>query len=67
MSSPSAFPSPQLSVMKGELGEAEEFLHQALRLSHRSDNRKAIVYTYSMVRLRGAGGAALAALPLAPR
>lgn len=38
--------------MKGELGEAEEFLHQALRLSHRSDNRKAIVYTYSMVRGR---------------
>ena len=38
--------------MKGELGEAEQVLHQALRLSHQSDNRKAIVYTYSMVGLR---------------
>uniref|UniRef100_A0A663MFB1 Tetratricopeptide repeat protein 19, mitochondrial n=1 Tax=Athene cunicularia TaxID=194338 RepID=A0A663MFB1_ATHCN len=41
---------PQLSVMKGELGEAERVLHQALRLSHQADNRKAIVYTYSMVK-----------------
>uniref|UniRef100_A0A8C3JR40 Tetratricopeptide repeat protein 19, mitochondrial n=1 Tax=Calidris pygmaea TaxID=425635 RepID=A0A8C3JR40_9CHAR len=49
-SAPWAFPSsPQLSVMKGELGEAERVLHQALRLSHQSDNRKAIIYTYSMV------------------
>uniref|UniRef100_A0A663FDV9 Tetratricopeptide repeat domain 19 n=1 Tax=Aquila chrysaetos chrysaetos TaxID=223781 RepID=A0A663FDV9_AQUCH len=39
----------KLSVMKGELGEAERVLHQALRLSHQSDNRKAIVYTYSMM------------------
>ncbi|XP_071621008.1 tetratricopeptide repeat protein 19, mitochondrial isoform X2 [Heliangelus exortis] len=39
----------KLSVMKGELAEAERVLHQALRLSHRSDNRKAIVYTYSMM------------------
>uniref|UniRef100_A0A8C3JR66 Tetratricopeptide repeat protein 19, mitochondrial n=1 Tax=Calidris pygmaea TaxID=425635 RepID=A0A8C3JR66_9CHAR len=47
---PWAFPSsPQLSVMKGELGEAERVLHQALRLSHQSDNRKAIIYTYSML------------------
>ncbi|XP_052659066.1 tetratricopeptide repeat protein 19, mitochondrial isoform X1 [Harpia harpyja] len=38
----------KLSVMKGELGEAERVLHQALRLSHQSDNRKAIAYTYSM-------------------
>ncbi|XP_010192573.1 PREDICTED: tetratricopeptide repeat protein 19, mitochondrial, partial [Mesitornis unicolor] len=37
-----------LSVIKGELGEAEHLLHQALRLSHQSDNRKAIVYAYSM-------------------
>uniref|UniRef100_A0A8C6NFD6 Uncharacterized protein n=1 Tax=Melopsittacus undulatus TaxID=13146 RepID=A0A8C6NFD6_MELUD len=43
--------SPQLSVMKGELGEADKLLHEALRLSHQSDNRKAITYTYSMVRL----------------
>uniref|UniRef100_A0A8C3JR00 Tetratricopeptide repeat protein 19, mitochondrial n=1 Tax=Calidris pygmaea TaxID=425635 RepID=A0A8C3JR00_9CHAR len=41
----------KLSVMKGELGEAERVLHQALRLSHQSDNRKAIIYTYSMVGL----------------
>ncbi|XP_061868070.1 tetratricopeptide repeat protein 19, mitochondrial isoform X5 [Colius striatus] len=40
---------PQLSVMKGELGEAERLLHQALRLSHESDNRRAIIYTYSMM------------------
>uniref|UniRef100_A0A8C4UZY9 Tetratricopeptide repeat protein 19, mitochondrial n=1 Tax=Falco tinnunculus TaxID=100819 RepID=A0A8C4UZY9_FALTI len=39
----------KLSVMKGELGEAEQLLHRALRLSHRSDNRQAIVYTYSMM------------------
>ncbi|NXD82766.1 TTC19 protein, partial [Halcyon senegalensis] len=39
----------KLSVMKGELEEAEKILHQALRLSHQSDNRKAIVYTYSMM------------------
>ncbi|XP_052659067.1 tetratricopeptide repeat protein 19, mitochondrial isoform X2 [Harpia harpyja] len=39
----------KLSVMKGELGEAERVLHQALRLSHQSDNRKAIAYTYSMM------------------
>ncbi|NWT42127.1 TTC19 protein, partial [Chroicocephalus maculipennis] len=39
----------KLSVMKGELGEADRLLHQALRLSHQADNRKAIVYTYSMV------------------
>ncbi|XP_042647503.1 tetratricopeptide repeat protein 19, mitochondrial isoform X2 [Tyto alba] len=39
----------KLSVMKGELGEAEQVLHQALRLSQQSENRKAIVYTYSMM------------------
>ncbi|NXW31203.1 TTC19 protein, partial [Phaetusa simplex] len=39
----------KLSVMKGELGEADRLLHQALRLSHQADNRKAIVYTYSMM------------------
>ncbi|XP_062478360.1 tetratricopeptide repeat protein 19, mitochondrial isoform X1 [Pezoporus occidentalis] len=39
----------KLSVMKGELGEAEKLLHEALRLSHQSDNRKAIIYTYSMM------------------
>ncbi|OXB73338.1 UNVERIFIED_CONTAM: hypothetical protein H355_016992 [Colinus virginianus] len=38
---------PQLSVMKGELEEAERLLHRALRLAHQADNRKAVVYTYS--------------------
>ncbi|XP_064379285.1 tetratricopeptide repeat protein 19, mitochondrial isoform X6 [Dromaius novaehollandiae] len=38
----------KLSVMKGELGEAERALHQALRLSHQAGNGKAIAYTYSM-------------------
>uniref|UniRef100_A0A8B9CBK3 Tetratricopeptide repeat protein 19, mitochondrial n=1 Tax=Anser brachyrhynchus TaxID=132585 RepID=A0A8B9CBK3_9AVES len=40
--------SPQLSTMKGELAEAERVLHQALHLAHQSDDRRAIVYTYSM-------------------
>ncbi|XP_035198861.1 tetratricopeptide repeat protein 19, mitochondrial [Oxyura jamaicensis] len=39
----------KLSTIKGELGEAEKFLHQALRLAHQSDDRRAIVYTYSMM------------------
>uniref|UniRef100_A0A8B9DYN9 Tetratricopeptide repeat protein 19, mitochondrial n=1 Tax=Anser cygnoides TaxID=8845 RepID=A0A8B9DYN9_ANSCY len=38
--------------MKGELAEAERVLHQALRLAHQSDDRRAIVYTYSMVMPR---------------
>ncbi|POI28923.1 hypothetical protein CIB84_007328 [Bambusicola thoracicus] len=46
---PTPYPlCPQLSVMKGELGEAERLLHQALRLAHQADNRRAIVYTYSL-------------------
>ncbi|XP_035416877.1 tetratricopeptide repeat protein 19, mitochondrial isoform X2 [Cygnus atratus] len=39
----------KLSTMKGELAEAERVLHQALRLAHQSDDRRAIVYTYSMM------------------
>ncbi|NXY45951.1 TTC19 protein, partial [Ceuthmochares aereus] len=39
----------QLSMMKGELGEADRILHQALQLSHQADNKKAITYTYSMM------------------
>ncbi|NXX50614.1 TTC19 protein, partial [Tricholaema leucomelas] len=39
----------KLSIMKGELEKADQLLHQALRLSHQSENRKAIVYTYSMM------------------
>lgn len=35
--------------MKGELAEAEQLLHQALRRAHREENRQAIIYTYSMV------------------
>lgn len=48
--------------MKGELGEAERILHEALRLSHQADNRKAIVYTYSMV-----GGHRCSTVPPPPR
>ncbi|XP_040543333.1 tetratricopeptide repeat protein 19, mitochondrial isoform X2 [Gallus gallus] len=39
----------KLSVMKGELGEAEWLLHQALRLAHQADNRRAVIYTYSLM------------------
>eukprot|EP00076_Gallus_gallus_P027882 XP_015151329.1 tetratricopeptide repeat protein 19, mitochondrial isoform X3 [Gallus gallus] len=35
--------------MKGELGEAERLLHQALRLAHQADNRRAVIYTYSLM------------------
>ncbi|NXM68419.1 TTC19 protein, partial [Serilophus lunatus] len=37
----------KLSAMRGELAEAEQLLHQALRLSQEAENRQAIVYTYS--------------------
>uniref|UniRef100_A0A8C3I6N5 Tetratricopeptide repeat protein 19, mitochondrial n=1 Tax=Chrysemys picta bellii TaxID=8478 RepID=A0A8C3I6N5_CHRPI len=43
----------QLSIMKGELEEAERILHEAVRLSHQSDNKKAIIYTYDLVILPG--------------
>ncbi|XP_061461229.1 tetratricopeptide repeat protein 19, mitochondrial isoform X3 [Rhineura floridana] len=36
----------KLSIMKGELEEAERLLHEAAGLSHQSDNKKAIIYTY---------------------
>ncbi|XP_033028283.1 tetratricopeptide repeat protein 19, mitochondrial [Lacerta agilis] len=36
----------KLSIMKGELEEAERLLHEAARLSHQSDNKQAIIYTY---------------------
>lgn len=35
--------------MKGELEEAERLLHEAARLSHQSDNKQAIIYTYDTV------------------
>ncbi|NXA35293.1 TTC19 protein, partial [Eudromia elegans] len=46
----------KLSVMKGELAEAERLLHQALRLSHEAGSAKALAYTYSMVRRWVTGG-----------
>ncbi|XP_075760474.1 tetratricopeptide repeat protein 19, mitochondrial isoform X1 [Pelodiscus sinensis] len=39
----------KLSIMKGELEEAERILHQAARLSHQSDNKRAIIYTYDLM------------------
>ncbi|NXP29978.1 TTC19 protein, partial [Scytalopus superciliaris] len=39
----------KLSAARGELAEAERFLHRALRLSQREDNRQAIAYTYSVM------------------
>ncbi|XP_053131471.1 tetratricopeptide repeat protein 19, mitochondrial isoform X4 [Hemicordylus capensis] len=36
----------ELGIMKGELQEAERILHEAARLSHQSDNKAAIIYTY---------------------
>ncbi|XP_005525797.1 PREDICTED: tetratricopeptide repeat protein 19, mitochondrial [Pseudopodoces humilis] len=39
----------KLSAMKGELAEAEQLLHQALRRAHQQENRQAIIYTYSMM------------------
>uniref|UniRef100_A0A8C4W7X5 Tetratricopeptide repeat protein 19, mitochondrial n=1 Tax=Gopherus evgoodei TaxID=1825980 RepID=A0A8C4W7X5_9SAUR len=38
----------KLSIMKQELEEAERILHQAIQLSHQSDNKKAIIYTYDL-------------------
>ncbi|XP_069082404.1 tetratricopeptide repeat protein 19, mitochondrial isoform X3 [Pleurodeles waltl] len=39
----------KLSIMKSELEDAERILHQAARLAHESDNRKAIIYTYDLM------------------
>ncbi|XP_050837826.1 tetratricopeptide repeat protein 19, mitochondrial isoform X2 [Serinus canaria] len=39
----------KLSIMKGELPEAEQLLHQALRQAHQQENRQAIIYAYSMM------------------
>ncbi|XP_048374617.1 tetratricopeptide repeat protein 19, mitochondrial isoform X1 [Sphaerodactylus townsendi] len=36
----------KLCIMKGELEEAERLLHEAARLSHQSDNKNGIIYTY---------------------
>uniref|UniRef100_A0A8D0TMJ6 Tetratricopeptide repeat protein 19, mitochondrial n=1 Tax=Sus scrofa TaxID=9823 RepID=A0A8D0TMJ6_PIG len=40
--------SLQLCIMKDELEEAELILHDALRLAFKSDNKKAITYTYDL-------------------
>lgn len=39
----------QLCIMKDEPAEAELILHDALRLAYKSDNKKAITYTYDLV------------------
>ncbi|KAM4886849.1 tetratricopeptide repeat protein 19, mitochondrial isoform 1-T1 [Sylvia borin] len=39
----------KLSAVRGELAEAEQLLHQALRRAHREENRQAVIYTYSMM------------------
>ncbi|XP_078536114.1 tetratricopeptide repeat protein 19, mitochondrial isoform X2 [Lissotriton helveticus] len=39
----------KLSIMKSELEDAERILHQAARLAHESDNKKAIIYTYDLM------------------
>ncbi|XP_069471327.1 tetratricopeptide repeat protein 19, mitochondrial isoform X2 [Ambystoma mexicanum] len=39
----------KLSIMKGELEDAEQILHQAAHLAHKSDNKKAIIYTYDLM------------------
>ncbi|XP_077167950.1 tetratricopeptide repeat protein 19, mitochondrial isoform X2 [Paroedura picta] len=36
----------KLCIMKGELEEAERLLHEAARLSHLSNNRNGVIYTY---------------------
>uniref|UniRef100_A0A8D0T9I0 Tetratricopeptide repeat protein 19, mitochondrial n=1 Tax=Sus scrofa TaxID=9823 RepID=A0A8D0T9I0_PIG len=41
--------SLQLCIMKDELEEAELILHDALRLAFKSDNKKAITYTYDLM------------------
>ncbi|XP_032354797.1 tetratricopeptide repeat protein 19, mitochondrial isoform X5 [Camelus ferus] len=38
----------KLSIMKDELEEAELLLHDALRLAFKSDNKKAVTYTYDL-------------------
>ncbi|XP_039419031.1 tetratricopeptide repeat protein 19, mitochondrial [Corvus cornix cornix] len=39
----------KLSAVKGELAQAEQLLHQALRRAQQEENRQAIIYTYSMM------------------
>ncbi|XP_072794564.1 tetratricopeptide repeat protein 19, mitochondrial isoform X4 [Vicugna pacos] len=39
----------KLSIMKDELEEAELLLHDALRLAFKSNNKKAVTYTYDLM------------------
>ncbi|KAG9486033.1 hypothetical protein GDO78_008889 [Eleutherodactylus coqui] len=39
----------KLSIMKGEMEEAEEILHKTLRLAHACESRRAITYTYDLM------------------
>ncbi|XP_075450286.1 tetratricopeptide repeat protein 19, mitochondrial isoform X1 [Ascaphus truei] len=39
----------KLSIMKGEMEEAEEILHQALHLAQQSDSKRGIIYTYDLM------------------
>eukprot|EP00079_Xenopus_tropicalis_P011886 XP_002938292.2 PREDICTED: tetratricopeptide repeat protein 19, mitochondrial isoform X1 [Xenopus tropicalis] len=39
----------KLSIMKGEMEEAEEILHQALNMAHKSGSTRAIIYTYDLM------------------
>lgn len=57
----------QLSIMKRELEEAEQILHDAARLSHQSDNKAALIYVYDTVRPGMVQNPAWKALELRPR
>ncbi|XP_056415129.1 tetratricopeptide repeat protein 19, mitochondrial isoform X2 [Hyla sarda] len=39
----------KLSIMKGEMEEAEEILHRTLRLAHECKSKRAITYTYDLM------------------
>ncbi|XP_069802060.1 tetratricopeptide repeat protein 19, mitochondrial isoform X2 [Dendropsophus ebraccatus] len=39
----------KLSIMKGEMEEAEELLHKTLRLAHECKSKRAITYTYDLM------------------
>ncbi|CAN2387848.1 respiratory chain complex III assembly, partial [Pristimantis euphronides] len=39
----------KLSIMKGEMEEAEEILHKTLRLAHECESKRAITYTYDLM------------------
>ncbi|KAM3932857.1 tetratricopeptide repeat protein 19, mitochondrial isoform 2-T2 [Leptodactylus fuscus] len=39
----------KLTIMKGEMEEAEEILHKTLRLAHECESNRAIIYTYDLM------------------